>query len=452
MRESGRGPDDFSDDSDAAQSAGVTRRIVLAAAGSLGDLHPFLALGQALTARGVQAEIASSAEYRARVEGSGLIFHEVGPSVARLQSDLDMDLAQITTAIIESDIFLFQRVLLPYLEDSVRQMIEVSDGASAIVGATLTVGAAIAAERLGLPFVSVALQPALAFSAHDPPFLPKAPWLGPATGGFGLWLNRTTLGMARLTTAGLKRPLNRVRARLGLPPTDKDLFFDAGAGTALGVGLYSPLLGPRQPDTPANFHVVGYAPYDSEAGGPPVMPPALEAFLAAGPAPVAFTLGSAVVNIPGDFYRESIKAARRLGRRAVLLVGPDGDPSVADGPDAIALAYAPYSLLFPRAAAVVHQGGVGTTQQALRAGRPELVVPHLGDQFDNAARMVRLGCGATLRRPRYAASRVAAILARLLDDDAVITTAAAAGQVVAREDGAAVAADLIASLVADRPD
>ena len=118
---------------------------------------------------------------------------------------------------------------------------------------------------------------------------------------------------------------------------------------------------------------------------------------------------------------------------------------------AIAVAYAPYSTLFPRAAAVVHQGGVGTTQQALRAGRPQLVVPFLGDQFDNAARVVRLGCGATLGRGRYRADRAATALERLLADPGLVDTAARIGRVAAQEDGAAVAAERIIALVTPAP-
>ncbi|MBX9614578.1 MAG: glycosyltransferase [Caulobacteraceae bacterium] len=425
----------------------MSPRIVLAAGGSLGDLHPFIALGLALQARGCQAEVASSVEYQARIEAAGLIFHEAGPSLAGLEADLDLSLAEITEAIIADDMFLFRRILIPWLEPSVRQMVALAADADVIVGGTLTVGAAMAAELLAKPFVSVLLQPALAVSAYDPPATPRAPWLAPAEGGFGLWLNRLTLRLARGTTLGLKRPLNAARARLGLPPTDRNLVFDANAGADLSLGLYSPLLGRPQPDSPPGFTVTGYAPFDSETGGPAVMPPGLEAFLAAGPAPLVFTLGSAAVNIPGGFYGESLKAARRLGRRAVLLVGPDGDLSVGDGPDVLALAYAPFSSLFPRAAAIVHQGGVGTTQQALRAGRPQLVVPHLGDQFDNAARVVRLGCGATLGRGRYRADRVEAVLERLLADSGVEATATRLGVVAAQEDGAAVAAERIIALL-----
>lgn len=423
-----------------------SRRIVLATGGSLGDLHPVIALGKALAARGCQAEIATARDYRLKVEAEGLVFHEVGPSLARLEADLGLNIAQLTDRIARSDRFLFEEVMLPYAASSTRQMIAASEGAALIVGLSFAVGAAIAAERLGLAYVAVSLQPTTVFSAYDPPFLPRVPWLRPAQGGLQLWLNRTTLAIGRRTTASWTRRINGVRRDLGVGPAAGDIFFDALAGADLALGLYSPVLGERQPDARANFHVVGYAPYDSEAGGPPVLAEALRRFLHEGEPPIVFTLGSAVVNIAGDFYRQSLRAARALGRRSVLLVGPGGDLGAANGPDAIAVPYAPYSLLFPRAAAVVHQGGVGTTQQALRAGRPQLVVPHLGDQHDNAARVRRLGAGLTLRRGRYAPDAEAA-LSLLLGEPRFGLRADALGALTRDEDGAAAAAELIVGMI-----
>lgn len=425
-------------------------RIVLATAGSLGDLHPFIALGKALQARGFRAEIASSEEYRAKVEAEGLGFHAVGPSLARLAGDLGMSLAEITRAVARSDRFLFERIMLPNLETGARELIAAADGCVAIAGSTFAAGAAMAAERLHVPFVPVALQPTVVMSAFDPPFLPGAPWLARAGGGPRLWLNRATLALGRATTAHWKRPINAVRRSLGLDPTDLNPVFDGVRAGQLSLGLFSPLLSPRQPDAPPHFDVAGHAAYDSDAGGPSTLPPALIAFLEEGPAPIVFTLGSAAVNIPGDFYVQSLAAARRLGRRGVLLVGPEGDLSVADGPDVAAAAYAPFSLLFPRCAAIVHQGGVGTTQQALRAGRPQLIVPHLGDQYDNGARVVRLGCGATLARTHYRPERIVPALEALLGEPTT-GRAASLGERVRAENGAARGADLIAAMIRSRP-
>lgn len=423
-------------------------RIVLATAGSLGDLHPFIALGKALQARGFRAEIASSEEYRAKVEAEGLGFHAVGPSLAQLNADLGMSLAEITRAVTRSDRFLFERIMLPYLDTGARQLIAAAQGCVAIAGSTFAAGAVLAAERMNVPFVSIALQPTVVMSAFDPPLLPRAPWLAPARGGPRLWLNRATLALGRASTAQWKRPINAVRQELGLGPTDLNPVFDGVRDGRLSLGLYSPLLSPRQPDAPPHFQVTGHAAYDSDAGGPSALPPDLNAFLDDGPAPIVFTLGSAAVNIPGDFYVQSLAAARRLGRRAVLLVGPEGDLSVADGPDVAAAPYAPFSLLFPRCAAVVHQGGVGTIHQALRGGRPQLVVPHLGDQYDNGARIVRLGCGASLSRSAYRPDRITPALEALLDDPTTAARAVALADAVRAEDGAGRGADLIAVMLA----
>jgi len=422
-------------------------RVILCTAGSLGDLHPFLALGLALGARGVQAEIATSVEYRPKVEAEGLVFRPVGPGLERLGEDLGMDVAEMTRAVARSDRFLFEKIMLPYLETWTREVEMIARGSVAVVGAPFAAGAAMAAERAGVPYVSVALQPTVGFSVHDPPVLPNAPWLGPARRGPRLWLNRATMALARASTARWTGPVNRVRATLDLPPTRANMLFDGAANADLALGLYSPLLSPVQPDAPAGFVVAGYAAYDSEAGGAGRLPPALETFLDAGEPPVVFTLGSAAVHIADDFYVESVKAARHLGRRAVLLVGPEGDLDVADGLDILALGYAPFSQLFPRAALIVHQGGVGTTQQALRAGRPQVVVPHLGDQFDNAARVVRMGCGGKLDRRDYRAKRVARRIGAVLADTNTSQTSRRIGLIAALEDGAAIAAEAIISRV-----
>ena len=99
--------------------------------------------------------------------------------------------------------------------------------------------------------------------------------------------------------------------------------------------------------------------------------------------------------------------------------------------------------MLPRACAIVHQGGVGTTGQALRAGKPVLILPHAHDQFDNAARVARLGCGRVLPRPRYNAKTAVHELQMLLDDQSYSDHATEVGKVVSQEQGACVAADEI---------
>ena len=151
----------------------------------------------------------------------------------------------------------------------------------------------------------------------------------------------------------------------------------------------------------------------------------------------------------GRFYEESIEAARRLGRRAVLLAGTEGAARLARSlpPEVLALDQAPHSLLLPRAAAVVQQCGIGTLAQGLRAGRPILAVPFAHDQPDNAWRAARLGVARTIPSGRYTARRAARELARLLDEPGYAARARTVSARVGAEDGAAAASDAIETVL-----
>jgi len=163
--------------------------------------------------------------------------------------------------------------------------------------------------------------------------------------------------------------------------------------------LFSRVLGQPQPDWPPHTVLTGFPFYENGEGD---LDPALRKFLDHGEPPVVFTLGSSAVLDPGQFYEESLRAVRRLGCRAVFLTGPDPASRPAELPDSVFVAgYAEFSSLFPHAAAVVHQGGIGTTAEAMRAGTPSLVVPFMHDQPDNAFRAKRLGIARVAARAKY---------------------------------------------------
>jgi UDP:flavonoid glycosyltransferase YjiC (YdhE family) len=143
-----------------------------------------------------------------------------------------------------------------------------------------------------------------------------------------------------------------------------------------------------------------------------------------------------------NFYHESARAALQLGRRALLLLGKNSPPPDLP-PSILAWDYLPYAAIFPRAAAVVHQGGVGTTAQALRAGRPMVVVPFAHDQFDNAARVARLGVSRTLARSRCTAKQIARALSALLGDARTAPLAVEIGARIRAERGVATACDAL---------
>jgi len=213
----------------------------------------------------------------------------------------------------------------------------------------------------------------------------------------------------------------------------------------LHLAAFSKWLVDKQPDWPAQTVVTGFPWFDRD--GSTGLPAALAQFLDGGPPPIIFTLGTAVATDAGPFYEASARAARLLGRRAVLILKDPHNrpPTLPEG--VVAFDYAPFSELFPRAAAVVHHGGIGTTGLAMRSGRPTLVMPCAWDQPDNAERVARLGISRTIPRRRYTPARVAAELRRLLDDPAYERRALEVGEQVRQEDGVRLACDALGELL-----
>ena len=139
--------------------------------------------------------------------------------------------------------------------------------------------------------------------------------------------------------------------------------------------------------------------------------------LAAGEAPLVFTPGTGHLYVK-EFFKAALDATQRLGRRAIFATRQIQDlPSLPD--TVLALKYAPFSLLLPRAAALIYHGGIGTCSQALAAGIPHLVMAMAHDQPDNANRLRRLGTGLSLKPKHFTGERVAEMLRALLDNPAV---------------------------------
>jgi len=171
----------------------------------------------------------------------------------------------------------------------------------------------------------------------------------------------------------------------------------------------------------------------------------LEQFLAEGPAPIVFTLGTSAVMAAGDFYEQSIQAVQQLGARGLMLAGVEGVKRLSGklSKNVLIVDAAPHSQLFPKAAVIVQQCGIGTLGQALTAGCPILAVPFAHDQPDNAYRIERLGVARVVYPPQYRSQRVAQELRRLLEQTEYRRAASEVAAKVRAEDGAAAACNAI---------
>lgn len=415
----------------------MSARIVLATAGSYGDLFPILGLAVGLAARGHEAVVASSPHYKALIEGAGVGFRPIRP-----------DLNPFDPAILErvmdpnkgSEVVV-RELVMPALAESYADFVDAVAGADLVLSHPITFAAPLAAETQHVPWMASVLAPLSFFSRYDYPAIPPFTALVHVT-ALGPWAAGSMLALARAATRSWVAPVVALRRKLGLPP-GKHPLFEGQFSPRGNLALFSSLIGEPQPDWPPNTTVTGYVFYDGHGE----LPSALAEFLDAGDPPVVFTLGSTAIGARGAdaFYAASIAAARALGHRAVLLVGRNDAARLRQRlPDGIVAAdYAPHHLLFPRAAAIVHHGGAGTTGQALRAGRPALVVPHAHDQPDNGRRVAKLGVARALDARRYSAARATAELQRLLEDPGYASRAEAVGRRVRAEDGVGAACGAI---------
>jgi UDP:flavonoid glycosyltransferase YjiC (YdhE family) len=419
------------------------KRIVLATFGSLGDLHPYIAIALGLQARGHEALIATSAFYRQKIETLGIGFRAVRPDHPDLQADPDllgrlMDRRKGTECVI-------REMIMPVLRESYEDTLLAAQGVDLLVSHPLTFAARLVAEKNGIPWASSLLQPIGFMSAYDPPVLPPAPFLAKLR-FLGSTFHRALFRFGKWQIRAWCEPWQQLRTELGLQRTTDSPLFEGQHSPELVLALFSKFLATKQPDWPTPAVVTGFPFYDHD--GAEGLSPELIRFLDEGPPPIVFTLGSSAVLDAGQFYEHSAAVAKLLGRRAVLLVGKDpGNRPNALSDGVVAFDYAPFSELFPRAAAIVHQGGIGTIGQAMRAGRPMLVMPYAHDQPDNAARVVRHGIAQTISRAQYTPTRAAVQLKQLLENPAYAQRASEVGSQVRKEDGVRSACEALEKLL-----
>ena len=423
----------------------MSKRIVITTFGSFGDFNPYLGLALGLKARGHDTVVATAEFYRPFVEAEGIGFRPVRP---------DRNLYD-TEAVRRSNpgrtpAYLMKKLLFPRLQESYEDLSEATRGADMLLTHPLTFAGPLVAEKVSIPWVSTVLAPISFFSAHDFPVLPLLPRLAVVLRRLGPGAGRALVGLAKRATRHWPEPVRRLRTEIGLSP-GKHPIHEGQFSPELVLAMFSRVLAKPRPDWPPNTRITGHVFYDGS--GRDGLSPDLERFLASGPAPVVFTLGTGVVGkgpAADSFYRESLKAVRILKLRSLFLVGKDPKSRLpVPLPKGVAAVdHAPFSKLFPRAAAVVHQGGIGTIGQVLRSGRPQLVVPFAGDQPDNAQRVQRLGGAEVLYPRQYTAPRVARRLGDLLGESGYARRAGEIARRVRSEDGTSDACDAIEELFA----
>ncbi|MDQ2745816.1 MAG: glycosyltransferase [Acidobacteriota bacterium] len=411
-------------------------KIVLSTFGSLGDLHPLLALAIELKKRGHEIVVNSLEAYREKIDTLGFEFFPLRPD---LDPERDRALARELMDAKDGSEMLLRKIILPNLRPMYEDLSAAVGGADVLISSEVVFPARSVAEKTGVKWITTTLAPGTFLSAYDPFVPPTAQWLRHLR-FIGSGFHGAVYKIVRRMIDSWFTPYYEFRRELGLSDDHNPLF--EGKSELLNLAMFSKVLGKPQPDWHSPTLQTGFCFYDGQ-NDLGKMPEDLSAFLENGEPPIVFTLGSAAVMDARDFYEESAKAARILNRRAVLLYGIFNETPVNIDDQIVAFDYAPYSQIFPQAACVVHQGGVGTTAQVLRAGVPALIMPYSHDQPDNAARCVRLGTARTIARGKYTAESAAKELRGILSDVNYKAKAVQASVIVNAEHGTKIACDAI---------
>ncbi|QHF24531.1 glycosyltransferase [Rathayibacter sp. VKM Ac-2804] len=346
-------------------------RMMLATAGTRGDVEPFAALARHAVARGHEVLLAlpddADAPEGVDTVALGLDARRVLSSAGRTPWALAHHLRREV-----------RPAMRRMLATAVRETIAFEP--DVVVHHPLILSAPMAADALGVPRVLVEFAPVATPSERFP-----AAGGPTATRDLGAY-NRHTYAVPRSAARLFEADVARAAAELpgGRRPAGRS----PSRATLMAV---SPALLPRPDDWPERVHQTGA--WFSESSASP--DPAVAEFLAGGPFLVA-SFGSMATGDASARGDAIVSAARAHGLRVLLVTGWGGLalPAESRGSDVLAVRAAPFDAVLPGAALAVHHGGAGTSHAVARAGVPAVVVPVTADQPFWAAQLHRQGLAA----------------------------------------------------------
>ena len=409
--------------------------------GSHGDIRPFIALADGLQTAGHDVTLAitcvDSDRYNARSPRTGFKLKIVSTPVIPdrlLLEKIGNSIFRERNAIKQTQIAI-EQLFLPAESEMFQASEQLCSENELVIGHYFLYPLGAAAERHGIPYVSVALVHGAVPSAFQPPS--GVPDLGTLSNRLAWWLARSVLNKK------IKKYSDHLRTKNGIKVA-RDLINNVWASDQLTLLAISPTICERRPDWPDYYQVCGgldtQEPVaegsDSEE---------LQTFLSNGPQPVYMTFGSAVSGSDEEHTIALLAdAARAACARAVIQAPHWGSLGFKSSSEIHYVSSAPHSAVFPKCGLIVHHGGAGTSHAALRAGKPSVVVAHTAEQELWGRELERIGVASKLiRRKESTAGRIAAAIKIVASSKHINEKAKELGASVAKEDGVETAVRLI---------
>ena len=395
-------------------------KIVVATIGSRGDVQPYINLCQGLQEAGHDVTLATNPTLCPLAGLHGVKSIPVGPPI-----DMGAEGARLMAQSFDNMYIGLVRVMqlgARLVEQAYPDVLKACAGADLVIVSDTGSGSA-EAEKLGIPWISVTLQPGrVPVENPNPPLMARVIW--------GI------VGKLMIL------PVNRFRQRVGAPPVADITSMQSSRGLLLPVHPHVALPDPRWP---AYVCQTNYWYARPQADWSP--PSDLLDFLQAGDKPIAVSLG--VMSASGEKARQSarivLEAIHQAGVRAIV---QGWDEALQELAPSKAIYYAgamPHSWLFDQVSAVVHHGGFGTTAAVFRAGVPGVVIPHVIDQFYWGQRVFQLGVGPEpISRGKIDVSQLQQAILQALNDAPMREKALALGRAIRAEpDGITTAVAMI---------
>lgn len=409
-------------------------RIVIMTAGSRGDVQPFVALAKGLQHAGHDVSLCTAATFEGFIASHGVRYAYMNDDLLRL-----IDTPEGKAALEGGSKLGLIRKVQPMMRKLLNDEWAAAQGAEAIIYHPKTLGGYHIAEKLNIPaFMSVPLPLYTPTSAFANPIMPQNIRLGG-------WFNRLTYAMLRFGTVPFMGTINAWRGEmLNMPPFPRfgnDTQRSSGEPVPV-LYSYSPHVVPTPADWPAHAIATGYWFLDEQQEYQP--PAALQAFLADGTAPVYVGFGSMPSTNPEEKARIVFQALEQAGQRGLIASGWGGLKASDLPNNVMMIEQAPHDWLFPQMAAVVHHGGAGTTAAGLRAGKPTVICPFMGDQPFWGHRLHELGVGtAPIPQKQLTVDALATAIRTVVTDREMQRHAGEIGERIRAEDGVIRAVDVI---------
>lgn len=416
-------------------------KVTIIAAGSRGDVQPFVALGLGLKKTGHQVKICTHSSFESVITQHGLDYGFMNDEMSRfLVSDhgheviesSDATFGWLKTAVRVSKQF------KPIMRRMLEEEWKAAQGSDLIIYHPKAAGGYDIAEKLDVPLIISIPLPLLTPTRAFPCVLFSRLKLGG-------WFNRLSYSFLRYAEAIYGKTINTWRREvLDLPPrriTAGTLARKKGQPVPV-MYSYSSHIVPRPDDWPETTVVTGYWFLNGDENWEPSGE--LVDFLAAGSPPVYIGFGSIAGRSPAKTTTIVTEALKKSGQRGIIATGWGGLEASPLPETMFMIDQAPHNWLLPHVAAVVHHGGAGTTAAGLRAGKPTIICPFFGDQPFWGSRISELNVGPEpIPQKELTVENLATAIHVAVTDVNMGRRAAALGEKIRMEDGVGCAVQFI---------